>query len=195
MIDTKTIIAVTGGIGSGKSVVCRVMRDMGFATYLCDEEARRLQESDTAMKRRIALEVCADAIGSDGHLDRPVLAKCVFADPEKLARLNDIVHTALTSHLIHTVGQSGEKVWIVETAILYESGLDRLADQVWEVTAPREVRIERVMKRSGLSRQEILARMANQSATPHPGHTIICHDGTTPILPQLNELAQQLRRL
>lgn len=192
MIDGKRIVAVTGGIGSGKSLVCRILRDLGLPVYTCDDEARRLQESDPEMRRRIASEICPGAICADGSLDRKALARCVFSDPVKLQLLNHIVHKKVEADFIRQVRQSPSPVWIVETAILYASGFDRLADHIWEVTAPRELRISRAMSRSGLTRRQVEERMAMQEGESRPGHTIIVNDGNTPILQQINELAQRL---
>lgn len=180
------IIAVTGGIGSGKSVVCRMVRSLGYPVYDCDLEARLLQEGSETLRRRIAQEVTPLALNPDGTLNRPALAKVVFSDAEKLAALNSIVHTALAEHLQQWLAKQTAATIFIETAILYESGLDRLVTEVWEVTAPEEIRIERVKARSGLSREQVLERMAAQGQVkPRMPHHIILNDGKTPLLPQI----------
>lgn len=187
-MSAEKIIAVVGGIGSGKSVVCRVLRSMGYPVYDCDSRARFLQDSDAEMRRRIATEVTADALNPDGTLNRPALAACVFSCPDKLRALNRIVHGAVADDLReHIAGDlSGKNLFFVETAILYESGLDRMVNAVWEVTAPEDVRVARVMSRSGLSADEVRARIAAQSpSAANPKHYIIINDGETPLLPQI----------
>ncbi len=195
-MNSPKVIAITGGIGAGKSVVSRALRSMGFEVYDCDSEARRLQDSDPEMRRLIAAEVCADAVGTDGRLDRKTLARCVFADPEKLAALNRIVHGAVAADLSQRIGQAASRgvgLFFVETAILYESGFDRLVNEVWEVTAPEEVRIERVCRRNGLTPEEVKARIAAQNRARHNHHHIILNDGKTPVLPQiLDELTRRV---
>lgn len=182
----KRIIAVTGGIGAGKSTVCRMLRTMGYPVYDCDREARRLQDGSAELRRRIAEEVTAEALNEDGTLNRPALAKVVFSDAEKLAALNHIVHTALAKHLQKWLEKQTAETVFIETAILYESGLDRLVTEVWEVTAPQETRIERVKTRSGLSAEQVLERMSAQGRTePRLAHHIILNDGKTPLLPQI----------
>lgn len=191
------IIAVTGGIGSGKSVVCRVLRSMGFSVYDCDSRARALQDTDQEMRRRIALEVTRAALNPDGTLNRAALAESVFSDREKLRTLNRIVHGAVADDLCRQIeaDRSSRGVFFVETAILYESGFDKLVDEVWEITAPEDIRISRVTARSGLSVEQIRARIAAQSATYEKTkkHHIIINDGRTPLLPQiLDELTRRI---
>lgn len=187
------IIALTGGIGAGKSVVSHVLRAMGYSVYDCDSEARRLMESSAEIKARIAAEVTPDALGADGSLDRKAIADAVFADSGKLARLNAIVHSAVRSHLQQTVAASDAQLFFVETAILYESGFDSLADEVWEVTAPADERIARVMARSGLSRSQVESRMASQLTPSYPHHRIIRNSSTDALLPQILALIYEQR--
>lgn len=180
----KRIVAVTGGIGSGKSVVCHVLSAMGHPVYDCDTEAKRLMDSDRAMQQRIGAEVCPEAITADG-INRKVLAECVFIDAGKLQKLNEIVHGAVRAHFSAWAEGQTTATLFVETAILYESGFDSLVGEVWEVTAPMETRIERVARRNGLSRNEIEHRMASQNCQMHANHKIIINDGDTPLLPQI----------
>lgn len=188
------VIAVTGGIGSGKSVVCHVLRAMGFPVYDCDSRARRLQDSDPLMRRRIAEEVTPEALNPDSSLNRAAIARCVFADSDKLCRLNRIVHGAVAADLTAEIAACRTPFFFVETAILYESGLDRIVDSVWEVTAPEELRINRVKARNGLSADEVRARIASQHpAGSNSSHYIIINDGETPVLPRiLDELTRRI---
>lgn len=184
------LTAIAGGIGSGKSVVSRILRTMGYKVYNCDAEARRLMDSDVTIKRDIARLIAADAILENGEIDRRRLAAIVFADETLLATLNGIVHKAVRDDLLAWSAAAGGRLW-VESAIIYESGIDRMVDEVWEVTAPVELRIERVMKRNGLSREEVLSRIASQSRVPEHPHrciTTLINDGVTPLLPRLLRL-------
>ncbi|MDE7387860.1 MAG: dephospho-CoA kinase [Muribaculaceae bacterium] len=185
------VVALTGGIGAGKSVVSHVLRAMGFPVYDCDSEARRLMDSSPAMLARIAAEVAPSAITPDGRLDRARLAEIVFADPSALRKLNSIVHGAVRDHLAARIAESQAPIFFVETAILYESGIDRIVDAVWEVTAPAGERIDRVMARSGLTRSQVESRMAVQRVASAPTHRIIRNSSSDAILPQiLHELRQ-----
>lgn len=184
----KRIVAVTGGIGSGKSVVCHILKSMSYPVYDCDAEAKALMDSDNQMQQRIADEVTRDALYPDGSLNRDAIARCVFSSPDKLRKLNEIVHGAVRSHFVSWADAKNDDVLFVETAILYESGFDSLVSEVWEVTAPAELRIARVQRRNGLSREDIERRIAAQSRESHPQHHIIINDGITALLPQIFSL-------
>ena len=94
------LIAITGGIGSGKSAVCRCLSAWGLNVYDCDSRARRLMDSDPAIHRRLCEEISPDTV-KNGIIDRPLLAEIVFSDPSKLARLNAITHRRVTEDLRH----------------------------------------------------------------------------------------------
>lgn len=187
-------IAVTGGIGSGKSVVCRILSAMGYEVYDCDSEAKAIMDTDAGMKRRIAREIAAGAVGEDGRLDRKAIADVVFADARKLEALNSIVHGAVRDDISRRARRAecrGAQLFFVETAILYESGLDRMVDEVWEVTAPEEIRIRRAMRRDGSDYDRIKARVEAQEAAPkgsHPRVFRIVNDGVEPVVPQISKL-------
>lgn len=187
-------IAVTGGIGSGKSVVCRILSAMGYEVYDCDSEAKAIMDTDAGMKRRIAREIAAGAVGEDGRLDRKAIADVVFADARKLEVLNSIVHGAVRDDISRRARRAecrGAQLFFVETAILYESGLDRMVDEVWEVTAPEEIRIRRAMRRDGSDYDRIKARVEAQEAAPkgsHPRVFRIVNDGVEPVVPQISKL-------
>lgn len=190
-----TTIAICGGIGSGKSVVAAIVRAMGYTVYDTDSEARRLMDSSPEIKRRIAAEISADAV-VDGVIIRPHLAQIVFSDHDALARLNSIVHSAVREDFINRRSRLRGEILFIESAILFESGFDSLADAVWEVTAPDALRVERVMKRNGLSRAEVESRVATQAVTAcghsHPRLSLIVNDGVEPVLPQVTNLLQNL---
>lgn len=186
------IIAVTGGIGSGKSVVSEILRVCGHEVYDCDSEARRLMDCSTEIHRRIADEISPSCVAG-GVIDRAALSEIVFAEADKLGRLNDIVHSHVRADIARRAASlADDAVLFVETAILYESRLDRMADEVWQVDAPEELRIERVMRRSGLSEAQVRARIEAQRRTvpgrPHARVHIIINDGFTPVLPRIEEL-------
>lgn len=186
------IIAITGGIGSGKSVVSRVVEAMGYHVYDCDSQARRLMDESDIIKRDIIRRIGESCVKS-GRIDRAELAKIVFNSEEKLAELNSIVHGAVREHLAMWTDHLGasETLCFVETAILYQSGLDAMVDEVWEITAPVELRIERVMKRNGLTSEEVRARIDSQDSyevtSPHPCRHFIENDGDRAILPRIEQ--------
>lgn len=191
-----SVVAVTGGIGSGKSVICRMLQVMGFEIYDCDSRAREIMDSDMVMKRRIVAEITPDALDSCGNLRRKVIADVVFGSDEKLCRLNAIVHGAVKEDLARWISsRRGNGIMFVETAILYESGLDEMVDYVMEVTAPENLRIKRAMKRDSAEYRQIKARIEAQdagrmsyAARRHPRTEEIVNDGVHPVLPRLHQL-------
>ncbi|MDE6489569.1 MAG: dephospho-CoA kinase [Muribaculaceae bacterium] len=186
------VIAITGGIGSGKSVVSRILRVMGYPVYDCDTEARLLMDGDTAISRRIANEISPEAIDDDGKINRPKLAEIVFTDRQALERLNNIVHSAVRDHLRQWIDRhQPTSTCFVETAIPYQSHIDTMVDEIWEVDAPEEIRISRVMARNNLSRREVENRIEAQRYTPdrlHPNTRHIDNSPSSPLLPQLLRL-------
>lgn len=184
------IIAITGGIGAGKSVVSRILSVLGYPVYDCDSEAKMLMDADPQISRRIKAEISRDAISPDGTINRRVLSECVFSNPDKLRILNSIVHGAVRSHFLSWVTRQKSELIFVETAILYESEFDKLVNGVWEVTAPDETRIQRVIKRNGLTREDVEKRISSQGNKTNPYHKIILNDGITPLLPQVLQLLE-----
>lgn len=190
------LVGITGGIGSGKSYVCDILRQWGYEVYDCDSRAHGLIEADAMMRRRINREVLG--IESDVY-DRAAIGGAVFADPSKLRVLNAIVHGEVRADLLRwgdDLSRRGVQVAFVESAILYSSGLARLMDYVWVVDAPEEVRIARACRRDGASRESVARRIAAQAReipAPLPMNlTVIWNDGTRTLQPQLSELLREL---
>lgn len=206
------LTAITGGIGSGKSVVARILRTIGYPVYDCDLRARAIMDADPDIHRALAHRISPTVITPQGTIDRPALSAIVFAHPDKLATLNTIVHGAVRDdltrwlHTLTTTAPSHPQPHLnptsplpataprafVETAIPYESGLHTMVHDIWQVTAPDHIRIQRVILRSGLTPDQIRARIRAQRATPIPTHTppihTITNDGLTPILPTIHHL-------
>lgn len=186
------IIAVTGGIGAGKSVVCRILDILGYPVYDCDSRAKYLMDNSQIIKKRIAEEICGEALSDNGTIDRKRLAKEVFSNRKALLALNSITHSAVREDLLEWA--RGRDIAFVETAIFNESGLRDIVDEVWTVVAPEEVRINRVMHRNGLSREEIKARIDNQSQTD-PDQLpmkIIVNDGNKSLILRITSLLTHL---
>lgn len=188
-------IGITGGIGSGKSVISNLLRVMGYRVYDTDSEARRLMNTLPQLKAQLG-QTFGDDIYADGKLDRPLLASRVFGYPEQIARLNALVHPAVREDFDRwSQGVRGE-VCFVESAILYESHLDRLVDEVWLVTAPESLRIERVQQRSGLSADEVKRRMAAQLGEEEKCRQathVICNDGRESLIATVLSLLNRSR--
>lgn len=191
------LIAITGGIGSGKSVVSRVLDAMGYEVYDCDSRARGIIDNSGEILLEIAGRISGDVIDENGVLDRKALASIVFSDSAKLEILNDITHGAVRRDLAEWKNRrrGGNRPVFVETAILYQSGIDRMVDEVWEVTAPIEERVARVMARDGIGREAVCRRIESQKIvvdSPHGNVRVIINDGFTPLLPQIIDCVAHL---
>lgn len=202
------LIAVAGGIGSGKSVICRMLRVMGYEVYDCDTMAKALMDRSGRMKQRIAGEIGEEAIMMPGDnawetavIDRRRLSAIVFSDKEKLSRLNAIVHGEVIADVKRwrdgkRVG--GKNVVFVESAVLYTSGLHREVDAIWYVSASESTRIERAMARDNATREQIVARIASQekelAAMRQSGDNIyeIDNNGERAVLPQVLGLLRKI---
>ena len=119
----------------------------------------------------------------------------MFSDTHKLNELNGIVHAAVRRHFAEWVNQhTGEQILFIETAILYQSRLDQSVDEVWEVVAPKKLRIERVMRRNSLSREEVESRVKSQESyvvkRTSLSTTVLINDGVMPLLPQIKKALQ-----
>ena len=191
------LVALTGGIGSGKSVVARMLQVMGYQVYDCDSRAKQLMIDDETVREQLIAEFGTETYLADGTLNRQHLSAVAFGNDEARARLNAIVHPA-TAYDIRRwaadLSAHGANVAFVETAILRTSGLDRMVDDVWHVTAPADVRIQRVMVRSGLSKQQVRDRMEAQQAEEAvaPGEQVIVNENVTALLPQVSRLLSQM---
>lgn len=186
------LIAITGGIGSGKSAVCRPLQIWGFPVYDCDSRARRLMDEDPAIHHSLNTLI-APGIVTDGIIDRKRLAAIVFDDPAKLETLNSIVHRHVIDDIKRWRGRhDSSPLLFVETAILLESNLHHVVDEVWVVTASVDTRLSRAMARDGATEDEIRKRMARQrevtSADTGLPTTFIDNNGDKPILPALRQL-------
>lgn len=187
------LIAITGGIGSGKSVVARIVKVMGHHVYDCDSRARQLMERSDDVRREIKDTFGPEAYLDDGTLNREHLSKVAFKDPDYLTRLNAIVHPATARDMqqwAQELEQKGTTAAFVETALLRTAALDRIVDEVWHVTAPISVRVQRVMDRNGLTEQQVLERIASQSIEEDvaPGEHAIVNDGVAAVVPQIIRL-------
>ena len=160
------IYGLTGGIGSGKSTVSNMLREKGYVVLDADEISHQVTAKDEPLLRLLVKDFGIDIIREDGTLDRRELANIVFGDREKTHRLNELVQTAVLCKAInefHKLTLAGEKkVMFFDVPLLFEAGWDKYVEEVWLVTAPEDVRIQRVEIRDGLTEEEIRARIRLQ---------------------------------
>lgn len=188
-------VGITGGIGSGKSTVCRVFEWLGVPVYYADDRAKQLMTEDAALRSEIRTLFGDEAYLPDGSLNRAHIAGIVFQNEDMLRQLNALVHPAVHRdgeawHLRQTAPYT-----LREAALLYESGGYRLLDKMVAVTAPAELRIERVMARDGVDRSAVEARLNKQwpeEKKVKMADFVIVNDGTTPLLPQILQVHRAL---
>lgn len=161
--ETKKImkLGITGGIGSGKTSVCRVFSVLGIPVFFADPEANLIMNNDEKIIREIN-KLASDDLYPGGVLDRKKLASLIFNDQDLLSKVNSLVHPVVFDNFrLWTAIQTTPYV-IMEAAILFESGASELVDRVATVIAPVEERIARVTKRNTLSRKQVIERINNQ---------------------------------
>ena len=179
-------IAIIGGIGSGKSVVSRLLSLMGYPVYDCDSNAKRLMDESEDIHRGLVDIFGPSAVTPEG-INRAYIASIAFKDAEKLSKLNSLVHPAVLHDFDRWAQQNGEIVF-VETAILSESGMSKSVDAVWSVEAPLECRVERVMVRNAISREDVMRRTSSQATTIPDEITSVTHlinDDSHALIPQI----------
>ena len=176
-------IGLTGGIGSGKSTVCRIFDEVGAQCYDCDSRAKWLMQNDEALREELVAVFGAEVYGADGLLDRARLATEVFGNSERLAALNGAVHPAVGRDWERWCAErkaEGVAYAIMESAILFDCGFDSKVDRTVTVSAPEELRIERAVARDNapaeVIRRRIEAQMSDAEREARADYTIVNTD-------------------
>ena len=192
-----TSIAITGGIGSGKSYVSVLLQAAGIPVYNTDNEAKRLMLSDEGIRQDL-IALLGEGVYTDGALNKPMLASYLFAGPENAARINAIVHPRVKADFRRWMEeQEGQEIVGLECAILFEAGFEDAVDAVVTVYAPEALRVERAMKRDGATEAQIRARIAAQMDEEEKcrlSDYIIYNDGSISLENQLSALVAQLKK-
>jgi dephospho-CoA kinase len=188
-------LGVTGGIGSGKTLVCSIISAMGYPVYNADLEARRIIDTDSDVILSIK-NLFGDDIYADNQLRRKRVSEIVFSDLELLEKLNSIVHPAVAKHFDEWVMlYQSRSIVVQEAAILFESGAYKSVDKIISVIAPTDIRVKRVQMRDGLSQEIILSRIKSQLPQEElikRSDYIIENDGVNLILPQIIKIINDL---
>ncbi|WP_343560150.1 dephospho-CoA kinase [Sphingobacterium sp.] len=186
-------IGITGGIGSGKTFICRLFEALGIPVYNADEEAKKLMNADIRIKEKLIAQF-GTATYKDGLLDRAFLASMVFSDKDKLELLNSIVHPIVIQEAKDWAERQTTRYSVKEAALLFESGSYKELDYTILVTAPMDIRIQRVIKRDGATEQQVRERINKQMSDEEKlqlADFVIVNDGITPLLPQVWKLHQK----
>jgi len=188
-------LAVIGGIGSGKSVVTRLLQAMGIPVYDCDSRAKILMESDEFLRRELVRYFGDECFCDDGRLNRKWLAARVFVDKYALRRVNELVHPCVKNDFLAWSEKQTCDIVAVETAILFESDMRDAVDKVLLVWADKETCLSRIQERNGMTRNQALNRMNNQMSVDELlllSDYSVYNDGNTPVIPEIVDIIKSL---
>lgn len=187
-------LGITGGIGSGKSYICRILQErFGVPVYDCDKQARLLTLTQPEIQAQLETLI-GGVCHEDGTIDKAVLARYLFASGENARRVNAIIHPAVRADLRNWYARQTVPVVAMESAILYESGFETEVDKVLFVDAPFELRLQRAMERDKASREDILQRMNRQQSESQRlrADFRLTNDGSSNLEPLLADLLQAI---
>lgn len=193
-------VAITGGIGSGKSYVSQLIgKQYGIPVYNCDNEAKRLNNESEEIRQKITELVGADAYDANGILQKQVLSQYLFANAQNAKHINDIIHPVVARDFEEWVARQTQEIGIVamECAILFESGFDKLVDCTICVCAPQQLCLERAMQRDKADAEAIRRRMKLQlpdETRSQKSDFVILNDGRE-LQPQIESIIKQLNNI
>ncbi len=190
-------LGVTGGIGSGKTTVCRVFKVLGIPSFMADERAKVLMNSNVSVREQLNALAGTDLYGR-GTLDKRELARLIFNNAELLNRVNEVVHPLVFAEFDEWSKEVSEPYVIMEAAILFESNAHLLVDKVVSITAPIEERISRVMGRSDLTRGQVLERVNSQLDDDERNQRadyVISNSDSELIIPEILRIHEDMLRL
>jgi dephospho-CoA kinase len=195
-VNQKKIIGITGGIGSGKSLVSELLSSLGHPTYNSDREAKRLYITPEIKKEVIS--IFGEDVYSGNELNTVNLGSKVFSDNELLEKLNQLIHPALGRHFKNWVEEQDSDLVFKEAAILIESGAYKSCNGIITVSTPESLRIERVMARDGVSEAKVKTRMDKQLSDKEResyADWVILNDGTSSVIKQLMKIRELITEI
>jgi dephospho-CoA kinase len=189
-------IGVTGGIGVGKSIVCRMFAVLGIPIYDADTRAKWVMRYDEALRQELTDAFGTDSYTADGELNRAYLAKTAFYDPQKLALLNSIVHPHVANDFIDWAAANSSAPYLVkEAALMYESESWRQMDEIIAVFAPMDVRIKRLLQRDTHRTQQdieaIIGKQLKEEEKMARAQHVVYNDDQQLLIPQVLKLHEQ----
>jgi dephospho-CoA kinase len=188
-------IGITGGIGCGKSIVCKVFQLLGVPVFYADDEAKKLYYTEE-IKEVLIKKYGSQIYSSDKQLNKAMLASIIFSNPDELQFINSLIHPRVAKVYEQWCAEHKHLPYTLkEAAILFESGAYKEMDSVITVSAPKELRIKRIIKRDNLSRQQIEERINNQwTEEERIKHSdfVIYNDDKSLVLPQIVDLHNKL---
>lgn len=187
-------IGITGGIGSGKTYICQLLKQRGIPVYHCDDEAKRLMIESPVIRRKLC-DLLGDEVYLGNTLNKPLIAQYIFTDNNHAARINAIVHPVVRQDFLRWTSLQDSPIVAQECALLFESGFQNTVDVTVEVYAPLSLRLQRAVQRDHATTEQILARMSQQmdeEEKQHRANYSILNDGTTDLDEQIDHLLNQL---
>lgn len=188
-------IGITGGIGSGKSVVASLLELSGIPVYIADTESKRLTASSPVIREKL-IALFGESLYTAEGLDKKQLASLIFGNPERLKQVNAIIHPEVNRHFLAWADKQTTPICGIESAILFESGFNRVVDVTLMVYAPLEVRIQRALERDAVAREEIVRRINSQlpdEEKKEKSDYVIFNDGKQALLPQIAAILMDLQ--
>ncbi len=184
-------IGITGGIGSGKTYVCNIIKAMGYPVYDCDSAAKKLMVESIQIIRSLTDIIGAAAYLEDGTLNKVVIAQFLFKNQDNANKINAIVHPVVKEDFLQWASEQRSELVFMESAILFESGFNSIVDRTIAICAPIEIRIQRAMQRDNTGRKQIEDRIQRQMSDEKCkalADYLIENDGKANIESQINNI-------
>ncbi|MFN8318219.1 MAG: dephospho-CoA kinase [Saprospiraceae bacterium] len=189
-------LGITGGIGSGKSTICKIFETLGVPVYYADDRAKSIMTSNAVVKKAILSLFGVDAYFRNGRLNRAFISQAVFQNPVLREKMNQIVHPAVIEDGRRWQEAQTADITLKEAALLIQSGSYKELDYIILVTCPEEIRIQRVMKRNRMNRQAVVARIKSQLSEAEMkeyADWIVVNDGSQSVIAQVLKIYRQLK--
>jgi dephospho-CoA kinase len=189
-------IGITGGIGSGKSVVSSLFNIYDIPVYLADIEGKRLSDESSDIRKKL-VDLFGEEIYIDNKLDRPKLASFIFSNEKLMEKVNKIIHSVINKDFKYWVRHQDARLCALESAILFESGFEKEMNVVLMVYAPVELRLTRVMQRDNFTEAEVMKRMNRQMSDVlkrEKSDYVIVNNDIQPLIPQIEAFIKTITK-
>ena len=191
-------IGLTGGIGSGKSTIAKIIETLGYPVYISDSKASELINRDEEIKKHLTELLGKDIYQSDGNLDKKRLATIIFNDKEVIKQVNGIVHPAVTRDFMEWCSAQRRPLLFFESAILFEAKLENLFDYIILISTDLETRVERVISRDATTREKVIERINNQmpdEIKQSKSNFVIYNNNDDKVIKQILSIIHQLNNI
>ncbi|MBK9284799.1 MAG: dephospho-CoA kinase [Sphingobacteriaceae bacterium] len=191
------IVGLTGGIGSGKSTVLKVFEVLGYCVFKSDEAAKAVYFLED-VKKQVCDLLGREVYRTNNEIDRKLIGEKIFNNPELLSKLNAIIHPRVNLKFKEFIEKNKNQLIIIESALLFEAGINNQVDKTIAVIAPDEIRIKRIIDRDGLDKSTIQKRIAqqmNQEEKKNLSDFHILNDDLNPVLPQILEIHERILKI